>query len=362
MSSPLREVAVDRIHYLIREFFDSRMLNPHGICLLWRPELLFTHAVSDVLIGCAYFSIPLVLAAFLRRRPDVQFSWAVWMFVAFIMLCGMTHFMMVWTLWHPDYGIEALFKAMTATVSVVTAVALWPLLPKAIALPSTADLEARVRERDAALKANAQTMATMVELREHDRQQTVLLNEINHRVKNTLTAVQSLATQTLKSAPDLKVGREMLVERLIALSTIHNLLVERAWDQVLLSDVIGHVVAPYAKPHAVSGADFLLSPNISITLSMVLHELANNALRHGAWLGGGRVSIEISVVEARFDLKWTEQTSTVSPRLDRHGYGLKLLLKSAPRELGGKATIEVTPQTLIYLLSAPLPAAASLAA
>jgi PAS domain S-box-containing protein len=160
-------------------FFDVQTLSPHGICLLWRPELIWTHAVSDVLIGVAYFSIPLALSVFLYNRRDVQFGWAVWLFVLFIMLCGVTHFMMVWTLWNPDYGVEALIKAATATASVVTAFALWPLLPKAIAIPSTHTLQARIDERDAALAELQQIMATMVRMEEHQREQTRLLEDVN---------------------------------------------------------------------------------------------------------------------------------------------------------------------------------------
>jgi signal transduction histidine kinase len=144
----------------IRELLDSERFAPHGYCLLWRPELIWTHVVSDALIGLSYFSIPVALAYFLTKRRDVQFSWVVWMFAIFIMACGVTHFFAIWTLWHPDYGPEALVKAGTAAASVFTAVALWPLLPKAIALPSPAqlqrandDLVLRVAERDAALGA-----------------------------------------------------------------------------------------------------------------------------------------------------------------------------------------------------------------
>jgi len=163
----------------LRAFFDGQTLSPHGICLLWRPELIWTHAVSDILIGLAYFSIPLALGVFLRRRPDVRFGWAVWMFVLFILLCGITHFMMVWTLWNADYGVEALIKVATATASVVTAIALWPLLPRAIAIPSAATLEASIAERDAALAELREAMATMVRMEEHRREQVRLLEEVN---------------------------------------------------------------------------------------------------------------------------------------------------------------------------------------
>jgi hypothetical protein len=126
---------MDRFWETIRYFFTSDMLNPHGVCLLWRPELLWTHVGSDVLIGLAYFSIPLALGVFLYHRRDIGYGWVIVLFVAFIMLCGVTHFMSVWTLWNAHYGLEALLKAVTAGASVVTALALWPLLPKVIALP-----------------------------------------------------------------------------------------------------------------------------------------------------------------------------------------------------------------------------------
>jgi signal transduction histidine kinase/CheY-like chemotaxis protein len=131
---------------------------PHGYCLLWQPGIVWTHAVSDALIALAYFSIPLALIRFVRRRPDVEFGGIIWLFAAFILACGTTHMLSIWTLWHGDYALEGLVKAVTAAVSVVTAIALWPLIPRAIALPSPLQLRhandalaARIAERDAAL-------------------------------------------------------------------------------------------------------------------------------------------------------------------------------------------------------------------
>lgn len=138
----------------------ARGLPPHGYCLLWDPVLVWTHVVADLLIGLAYFSIPLVLGKFLAKRRDVEFGWVGWLFAAFIMACGVTHFMKIVVLWVPAYGIEGLIKLVTALISVATAVALWPLLPKLIALPSprqlaiaNEDLLQRVQERDEALAA-----------------------------------------------------------------------------------------------------------------------------------------------------------------------------------------------------------------
>lgn len=143
------------LDYLGR-LFGGQGLAPHGYCLLWDPALVWTHVTADALIGLSYYSIPFALGAFLLRRRDVDFSWMLWMFAAFILACGTTHFFSIWTLWEPDYGIEALVKVATAAISVVTAVMLWPLLGKALAVPSPAQLRQALAERDLAQAQLAQ--------------------------------------------------------------------------------------------------------------------------------------------------------------------------------------------------------------
>ncbi|WP_448187537.1 ATP-binding protein [Azospirillum sp. sgz301742] len=134
--------------------FDTSGFLPHGICLLWQPELLALHVSSDVMTGLAYYSIPLALVYFVWKRRDVAFSWVFWLFAAFILACGTTHFLDVWTLWNPNYGVQGLVKAGTALASVLTAIALWLLMPRALALPSPTQLrltnqalEREIRER-----------------------------------------------------------------------------------------------------------------------------------------------------------------------------------------------------------------------
>ena len=123
---------------------DPSGLTPHGFCLLWDPRLIWTYAVSDIGIGLAYFSIPLALGIIAHRRRDLVFRPLFWLFATFILLCGTTHFLDVVTLWIPAYGIEALVKTATAAVSIVTAVAMWWLLPQALALPSPAQMSQAV--------------------------------------------------------------------------------------------------------------------------------------------------------------------------------------------------------------------------
>lgn len=112
------------------------------MCYLWRLDILLMHVVSDLVIGFAYFSIPLVLWIFAVRRPDLIYRPVAYLFIAFIVFCGATHFLAVYTVWVPAYFLEGLFKVGTALASVGTAIALWPLLPRALAIPSVKQLEA----------------------------------------------------------------------------------------------------------------------------------------------------------------------------------------------------------------------------
>lgn len=150
---------------MLRAFFDGSYA-PHGYCLLWQPELIWTHVIADALIALAYFSIPLVLIALVKKRVDFDFGWVFWLFALFITACGFTHVMSIWTLWHSSYGVEAVVKVVTAAASVATAIMLWPLLPKVLALPSpralrtaNAELAATISERDSALARMRDEMA-----------------------------------------------------------------------------------------------------------------------------------------------------------------------------------------------------------
>ena len=131
-------------------FYDPNGLTPHGFCLLWEPGLLWTHAVSDLAIAAAYFSIPAALLVVARRRKDLMFRPLFWLFAGFIMLCGTEHIFEVVTLWIPAYGWQGAVKVATAVTSAITAIVLWRLLPQALRLPSPSQLQ----EAHAALQAS----------------------------------------------------------------------------------------------------------------------------------------------------------------------------------------------------------------
>ena len=89
-------------------------LLPHGYCFTWNPALLWAHVISDSLIGSAYVAIPLTLLYLVRKRTDLPFNWIVILFATFIVSCGTTHLIEVWTVWNPDYWLSAMLKMITA--------------------------------------------------------------------------------------------------------------------------------------------------------------------------------------------------------------------------------------------------------
>jgi signal transduction histidine kinase len=131
---------------LLKSLFAAGPFIPHGHCYLWKPDLVWLHILSDLFIALAYYSIPITLVYFIQKRQDLPFNWIFWLFSMFIVACGTTHLMEIWTLWYPTYWLSGSLKAITALVSVYTASELVRLVPLALTLPSAAELEVTNQE------------------------------------------------------------------------------------------------------------------------------------------------------------------------------------------------------------------------
>jgi two-component sensor histidine kinase len=145
----------------LERYFSSAGFLPHGYCILWRPDILALHVVSDSIIALSYFSIPLAILAFLRRRTDLldEHRRVAALFGVFILGCGMTHVFGVVVLWQPLYVIDGWIKAATALVSILTAAALWPMLPRLLNIPSPRQLA----QANASLRAEAAARLDAIE-------------------------------------------------------------------------------------------------------------------------------------------------------------------------------------------------------
>jgi C4-dicarboxylate-specific signal transduction histidine kinase len=181
---------------------------PHGVCFLWNPEIVWLHAISDAVIAISYYLIPLALVYFVRKRTDLPFQWMFLMFGVFILGCGTTHLMELWTLWHGTYRLAGVIKAITAAASVITAILLVRLMPQALALPSPAqlreandklarahdELEARVRDRTAQLAAAYTELRTEMDRRLSAEQEKLRAEQIVRTLQTELAHVGRVTT------------------------------------------------------------------------------------------------------------------------------------------------------------------------
>ena len=355
------------------EFLSSDSFLPHGYCLLWRQDLVALHLGSDALIALAYYSIPISLFYFVRRRRDLEFKWVFLFFAAFIFACGTTHLFGVVTLWQPAYGVEGVVKAFTALISVATALAVWPLLPKALALPSPSQLaavnlelrtaqqalaqnnqqlERRVEERTAELLGvNDRLRAEIAERQRAEEQNYMLMAELEHRVKNALAVAQSLVVHTRASSGTIDEFTEAFGGRLRAMGKAQDLLIRGNWRGAELAELLRAAVGPsLPRPEALvlDGPAAQLPPALASSLSMILHELATNAAKYGAWSReGGRVEARWSEADGGIAFEWREVDGPPVERPTRRGFGARMIEHNAGYELGGGARLEFLPEGLL---------------
>jgi len=174
---------------LLKNLFASEQFIPHGHCYLWKPELVWLHIASDSLIALAYYSIPIMLVYFVLQRRDMPFQSLFWMFGCFIVACGTTHLIEIWTLWHSDYWLSGGVKVITAIVSLYTVSELFALMPKALTLPSPVQLEAmnqklaqEIIERQRTEEALRQHQKQLEELVAKEGERTIELTQVNEQL------------------------------------------------------------------------------------------------------------------------------------------------------------------------------------
>jgi PAS domain S-box-containing protein len=187
----------------------------------------------------------------------------------------------------------------------------------------------------------------------------LLLNELNHRVKNTLATVQAIASQSMRTLP--RENFEALSDRLVALSRAHDLLMQRNWKAMDLREIVDQSLAPLCARGpdgrlVIEGPPVLIPASRAASWSMALHELCMNAFKHGAFkMDAGKVEIIWSLPEqGRLHFRWSEQGGPPVALPKHRGFGSRLI-ESLGRELAGSASIRFEPEGLICTIDALLP-------
>jgi PAS domain S-box-containing protein len=217
--------------------------------------------------------------------------------------------------------------------------------------------------------AVVQHFGSFVDLTRHIEDQVrskMLIEELNHRVKNTLSTVQSIVWQALRTTTDQDTIRDTIESRLFALSRSHDLLTQEDWKGANLLDLINAAMAPFglidASPPrlSVTGVNIRVPPRAALALGIAFHELGTNASKYGAFsIGGGVVDIEWTIEPGakgdRLVLSWRESGGPLVAAPTRKGFGSQVLERGLAHELGGEVRLDYRSEGLVCTMNVPLP-------
>lgn len=194
-----------------------------------------------------------------------------------------------------------------------------------------------------------------------EEQRDLLITELDHRVKNTLATVQSIAAQTFRNTGIDPAVQRTFEARLITLSNVHGILTRQSWDSADLHDVVWSALRPHSAPDrerfTVEGPDLRLGPKSAVALSMAVHELCTNAIKYGALLAdAGHVDVRWEVEGDRLRWQWRESGGPPVAAPTRTGFGSRMIERALATQLSGQVAIAYEPAGVICTIDAPLAA------
>ncbi|WP_420475662.1 sensor histidine kinase [Noviherbaspirillum sp. ST9] len=363
---------------LIEKWFSTEGFMPHGHCYLWTPELLWSYVVADAAIGLAYYSIPLALVTIVRKRPDLRFNWIFLMFSAFIFACGTTHFIALWTIWHPSYWLDASAKVITAAISVLAAFIVWKIMPQILRVPSLLQmraaidqLEHEIQERRKAEEALRQSQATLRELaayqervREDERKR--IAREIHDELGQNLLAlrldVSALHARTGERHPRLQERAETALEYIDTTMKSIRAIMNNLRPSVLdlgLPAAIEWQVAQFERRNnlvcelAMYDEGGPVPETQATAVFRILQESLNNISRHAR---ASLVRVEVRIDRRQLEMTIRDDGIGMHPGDQRkaHRFGL-IGMEERVTMLGGTLHIESTPgQGTVLRVAVPL--------
>lgn len=281
-------------------------LVPHRVCLAWRDDLFLSLAVSDGIIAISYLSISIAIIFFIIKRKDMYLRWVAVSFSLFILLCASSHLMDLWTLWVPDYGVQAVVKTATALVSALTAIILWPLFPHALSLPSAAKMAAinivLSKEIDERKLAETSLRRTESELRAANKELDSFAYAVSHDLRAPLRAMTGFSQALVEDFGEsldggartyldeiAYAGRHMgeLIDGLLTLSRVTR--GELLRQRVDLSPMAEGICRELRKQQADRHVSWSIEPDLSVFGDRRMVELLLTNLLDNAWKYTGLV-------------------------------------------------------------------------
>ncbi len=226
-----------------------------------------------------------------------------------------------------------------------------------------------VRDKDGVVVQQFISLVDLTRYKQEQAQSRVLIQELNHRVKNTLATVQSIAAQALRSSSDPEVVREAIESRLFALSCSHDLLTRESWEGAGLFDLVNQALKPFGVSNGragrvvITGDNTRVSPKTALALGIAFHELATNAVKYGAFSNAlGSVAIAWSIVPQagtnRLLLRWLEEGGPPVRAPTGTGFGSRVLVRGLAHELDAKVQLDYRAEGLSCTIDIPSPEAA----
>jgi two-component sensor histidine kinase len=195
-----------------------------------------------------------------------------------------------------------------------------------------------------------------------DKLQKLILEELHHRIKNTLATVTAIASQSLRTATSIEHGQQAIEGRLIALGRAHDLLLQVSWANASLADTVGGAIKPYesqgATRFSIDGPDIGITSSAVIALALTLNELCTNTTKFGALsVPNGRINVAWTIDEQaqRLKLTWTEAGGPAVDTPTRRSFGTRMM-EALGRQLNGQVLLTYQATGFVYTLDAPLSA------
>ena len=302
--------------------------------------------LTNLVIGAAYVSIPIVILLYLRRRPDLNHRWVFWAFILFIFGCGLTHFTHVIVLSDPSwFPLTMVVHLFTAAISVATAVALWPMLPHFVKIPSPTQFMRLLEERDVALANLTEHRARLYSDKD------LLMRELNHRVRNNLQIVESVMRLQQKELKDLASQKVLddALNRIRAIARVHENIYASDAAPVhtdtasFLAGICRDLAEQFGATITVDIDPMQVTVDESVPMAMIINELVTNAVKYGR-SADGRVEVHVSLKkgpENTWRLTVFDRGPGLNPDIvaEPRSFGMRLI-KNLSRQLGGALRVD----------------------